>query len=255
MPARPAEWQERSMDSAAEEHATADEFLVIGIGASAGGIAAIQSLLKHIPATANLTLVVIQHSVPDKPSQLATLIGKWTAMPVREPNDGMKVEPHCIYVARPDRILGLKDGMFVTRPFGLPVAGAGIDTIDSFFESLAEDFGPRAVAVVLSGTGADGAAGAVRIKQAGGMVLVQDPTTAMYDGMPNAAIANGGADHILPLSALALELLAGTSPSYVRSSSAATWADGVTKALDGIIELIQSKAGIDLTAYKTAPLL
>ena len=108
---------------------------------------------------------------------------------------------------------------------------------------------------VLSGTGADGAAGAVRIKQAGGMVLVQDPTTAMYDGMPNAAIANGGADHILPLSALALELLAGTSPSYVRSSSAATWADGVTKALDGIIELIQSKAGIDLTAYKTAPLL
>src|SRR5262245_28264614 len=121
MPARSAEWQGRSMDRAAEEHATADEFPVIGIGASAGGIAAIQTLLKHIPATANLTLVVIQHSIPDKPSQLATLIGKWAAMPVREPNDGVKVEPHCIYVARPDRILGLKDGMFLTRPVDLPV--------------------------------------------------------------------------------------------------------------------------------------
>jgi len=96
-------------------------------------------------------------------------------------------------VERPQLPVGLPE----TKPLDRASARVGIDTVDSFFDSLAADFGCRTVAVVLSGTGADGAAGAVRVKQAGGMVLVQDPVTAMHDGMPKAAIAGGAArpDH------------------------------------------------------------
>jgi two-component system, chemotaxis family, CheB/CheR fusion protein len=238
----------------AEQAPNASEFPVVAIGASAGGITALQTLFKAISGRPSLAFVVVQHLLPDQPSQLATLIGSWTALPVREACDGLKLECNCIFVTPPGQALALENGVFTTKPLDRAGPRAGIDVIDSFFESLAEDAGRRAIAVVLSGTGADGAAGAIRIKQAGGMVLVQDPVTAMHDGMPSAAIGNGAADHVMPLGALAQELIACAAPDYVRSSTA-SWADDVTKALDGIIDLIRTKAGFDLTGYKTTPLL
>ena len=231
------------------------QFPVVGIGASAGGITALQSLFKDIPAHPSLSFVIVQHLLPDQPSQLAKLMGKWAALSVHEAKGGVSLERDCIYVAPAGEELRLEHGVFVTRPLDGASARAGIDTIDSFFESLASDVGHRAIAVVLSGTGTDGAAGAVRIKQAGGMVLVQDPTSAMHDGMPNAAIANGAADHIMPLGALAQELVACASPSYMRSASAASWAGDVTAVLESIIKLIRNRAGFDLAGYKTTPLL
>lgn len=231
------------------------QFLVVGIGASAGGITALQSLFRSIPAHPNLSFVIVQHLMPDQPSQLARLMSKWAVLPVCEARSGMTLHRDCIYVAPPGETLGLERGVFVTRRLDDAGPRPGIDTIDSFFESLAADFGARSIAVVLSGTGADGAAGAVRVKQAGGMVFVQDPTTALHNGMPIAAIANGAADHVMPLGLLAHELIASASPSYVRSASAAAWADDMTMALGGMIDLIRSRAGFDLTGYKTAPLL
>ncbi|MBV9549731.1 MAG: GAF domain-containing protein [Alphaproteobacteria bacterium] len=243
------------MSHTANGQDSAAGFPVVGIGASAGGINALQSLFKTIPAGTNLALVVVQHLLPDKPSQLAGLISRWTAMPVREAREGMALEPNCVFVAPPGLALSLENGVFVTQPLDSAAARLGIDVIDTFFESLANAMGPRAIAVVLSGTGADGAAGAVRVKQAGGMVLVQEPATAMHDGMPMAAIANGAADHVLSLGSIAHELAASAAPDYVRSQTARAWADDVTKALDGIITLIRTRAGFDLEGYKTTPLL
>lgn len=231
------------------------QFPVVGIGASAGGITALQSLFQSIPEHPNLSFVIVQHLLPDQPSQLARLMSKWAALPVREAESGVRLKRDCIYVAPPGETLGLEQGVFVTRALSDAGLRPGIDTIDAFFASLAADFGSRSIAVVLSGTGSDGAAGAVRVKQAGGLVLVQDPTTALHSGMPSAAIANGAADHVMPIGPLAHELVASASPSYVRAPSAAAWADDMTLALRGMIELIRNKSGVDLTGYKTAPLL
>jgi two-component system, chemotaxis family, CheB/CheR fusion protein len=242
------------MIPAEREASEATEFPIVGIGASAGGITALQTLFKAITVTPNLAFVVVQHLVPDQQSQLAALLGNWTALRVRQAGDGVKLESNCVFVAPPGQALELEDGVFATKRLDRLGPRPGIDSVDSFFESLAKDFGQRAIAVVLSGTGADGAAGAVRIKQAGGMVLVQDPITATHDGMPRATIATGAADHIMPLGALAQELIACASTDYIRASSA-TWAEDVTKALDGIINLIRTRAGFDLTGYKTTPLL
>ena len=149
----------------------------------------------------------------------------------------------------------LENGVFRTRPVESGSRRPGNDTIDAFFESLATELGDRAIAVVLTGTGSDGAAGALRIKQAGGIVLVQDPATAMYDGMPLAVIGCGAADQILPIGALAEELVKAGSPDYVRSRSPAGWTQGIAATLDKITGLIRSQAGFDLSGYKETPLL
>jgi len=187
------------MSRAEREAREAAEFPVVGIGASAGGITGLQALFKAIPGKPNLAFVVVQHLAPDRPSQLTTLIAGWRGLSLREAREGVKLERDCVFVAPPDRVLVLESGAFAVQALDRAGSRAGADTIDSFFESLAIDVGRRAVAVVLSGTGTDGAAGAVRIRQAGGMVLVQDPIIAMYDGMPRAAIASGAADRIMPL--------------------------------------------------------
>lgn len=231
------------------------EFSVVGIGASAGGISALRTLFQAIPAEPNLAFVVVQHLLPDQPSQLASLLGGWTALRVREAANGMQLERNSVFITPPGQALALRGGVFAIEPLNCPGPRPGIDVIDCFFESLADDRGPRAIAVILSGTGSDGAAGAVLVKQAGGVVLVQDPITAMHEGMPSAAVANGAADHIMPLGALAQELVACASPDYARSASAATWVDDVTQALDSIIGLIRKAVGFDLTGYRTPPLL
>jgi len=242
------------MVGAAQADGNSADFPIVGIGASAGGIQALQTLFKAMPDRPGLAFVVVQHLLPERPSQLATLIGAWTGLPILEARDGLKIECNCIYVAQSDQTLGLEAGVITTRPIDRAGGRAGIDTVDCFFQSLAADVGSRAIAVVLSGTGSDGAAGAVCIKQAGGMVLVQDPVTAMHDGMLRAAIANGAPDHILSLGALAQELIACAAYDYVRGAPS-SWADDVTRVLDGIIDLIRAKAGFDLSAYKTTPLL
>lgn len=235
--------------------ARAADFPVVGIGASAGGITALQTLLRALPASPELALVVVQHQRLGQTNRLSELLRRWTPFTVRDAADGVALEPGCLFVAQADSALTLVNGVFVTRALEGTMPRTGIDTIDNFFDSLARDVGRRAVAVVLSGTGADGAAGAIRVKQAGGMVLVQDPTSAMHDGMPKAAITSGAVDHIMPLGLLAAELVACASPAYERSASAGCWADDVTKAFDAIMELLRSEAGIDLTGHKTTPLL
>ncbi|HJQ98944.1 MAG TPA: CheR family methyltransferase, partial [Candidatus Polarisedimenticolaceae bacterium] len=227
---------------------------VVGIGASAGGITALQSLFRSIPPKPGLAFVVIQHLQPGYSTHLPQLISKWTSMGTHLAADGVRPEADNVYVARAEDVLTLENGAFRTQPRDGGLR-PGIQTVDLFFESLAVDRGPRAIAVVLSGTGMDGAAGALRIRQEGGVVLVQDPITALHDGMPLAAVAGGSADHVLPVGAMEQQLVACASPSYVRPASTATTATDLMRTLDEILGLVRQQAGLDLAAYKTTPLL
>ena len=162
---------------------------------------ALQSLFEALPGELNIAFVVILHLPPGQTSWLAGLVARWTSLAVRAAEDGGRPEPNCIYIPRPDDILTIEQGVFRTRPIEGGDRRPGIDTIDAFLESLATDQGSRAIAVILSGTGMDATAGAVRVRQAGGIVIVRDPLTALHDGMPKAVITRGVADYVLPVGA------------------------------------------------------
>lgn len=228
---------------------------VVGIGASAGGITALQSLFQALPAEPNLALVVLQHLPADQPSRLATLLGLWSPLPVRPAADGVRPEPDHVYVPAPHEVLTLEQGVFRTRRCAGGERRPGPDTIDAFLESLAADQGPRAVAVVLSGMGMDGTAGAVRVRQAGGVVLVQDPLTALHDAMPTAVITRGIADEVLPVGQIADRLGACGAATYARPAASRDWIGEVSRTLDQILAVVRTRAGFDLRGYKPSPVL
>ncbi|MFP3707984.1 CheR family methyltransferase [Paraburkholderia sp. SIMBA_009] len=228
---------------------------VFAVGASAGGIAALQKLVARLPAHLPFALVVLQHLPPDRESRLADLIAKWTRIPVYRTTDGMQPEIDCIYVPSSGSILTLEEGLFRTRPVEGGCRRPGIDTIDAFLESLALHPARPAVGVVLSGTGMDGAAGAVCLRQAGGIVIIQDPLTAMYDGMPTAILHRGLHDHVLPVSAIAQQLVACADPAYVRPVRSTGWTSPAAASLGRVVQHIQQQVGFDLSGYKPSPLL
>jgi two-component system CheB/CheR fusion protein len=177
------------------------ELCAVGIGASAGGLEACRRLLATLPVSSNMAFIVVQHMEPTQKSLLADLLRPATAVPVVEATNGMLLERDHVYVIPPGAYLGLAGGAFrLTRPGG--VHGPR-QPFDFLLNSLAGSFGPRAVGVVLSGTGADGAQGLLAIKAAGGMVIAQDPHEAIYDGMPRSAIATGMVDLTLKLGDIA----------------------------------------------------
>jgi two-component system CheB/CheR fusion protein len=168
---------------------------VIGIGASAGGLEAINEFFDNIPQDTGFSFVVIQHLSPDYKSLMAELLAKHTAMQVYEAGEGMPLKPNCIYLIPTKKVLTLVNGKLQLHD---KVRNNHPNTtIDAFFESLAKDKGEKAVGIILSGTGSDGSRGIAAIKNHGGTIVVQDPPSAEFDGMPNSAIATGYADLIL----------------------------------------------------------
>lgn len=227
---------------------------IVAIGASAGGITALQKLCETLPLDIPFAIVVLQHLPPANSSMLPTLISRWTAIPVRIATDGSRPDTNCIYIPSPEHILTLEHGVFRTRAADGGGRRPGIDSIDAFLESVARCPGPFPIAVILSGTGMDGTAGAVRIRQADGVVIVQDPLTALHDSMPNAVIQRGIHDHILPVSAIAQQILMCIEPEYKRPSTSIDWPNDVSKTLDRIICSIRRQSGFDLSGYKPSPL-
>ncbi|MCK6573753.1 PAS domain-containing protein [Myxococcota bacterium] len=183
--------------------------VLVGIGASAGGLEALERLFAALPppdaCAAALAFVVVQHLSPDHKSLMVELLARHTRFAVRPAEDGHVIEPGSVYVLQPRKAIRLSEGRLVLddrgASHGLPLP------IDTFFLSLAEGVGARSIAVVLSGTGSDGARGANAVKEAGGAVFVQSPETARFDGMPRAAIAMGIADRVLPPEELAGEIV------------------------------------------------
>lgn len=170
---------------------------IVGVGASAGGLAAFKEFFEKMPTETGMAFVLVQHLDPTHESLMVDLLSRQTNMNVIQAEDNMTVEPNHVYMIPPNWDLAIQDGALrLTTPHqkrGMRMA------IDFFFNSLAEDQRENAVCVILSGTGSDGSMGLKTIKSYGGVVMVQQPEDAQYDGMPSSAIATGVVDYILPV--------------------------------------------------------
>ena len=176
---------------------------VVGIGASAGGLEALQQLLTFLPGNTGMAFVIIQHLAPDHKSMLADILGKYTVMPVTEARDGMQVQKNHIYMIPPKFNLEIVGDELKLHEYN----HAKINhPIDIFFRSLARAYEHRAVAVILSGTGSDGTNGIRSIKEQNGVIIVQNPDSAKFDGMPRNAIATGFVDLIQNPDSIAREI-------------------------------------------------
>ena len=177
---------------------------IVGIGASAGGLEALNALIGALPSDLGLCYVVVQHLSPTYRSMLVQLLGRETTIEVKEIEDGAEPRPDAVFITPPNRNLILQAGMFrLTEP---DTPALPKPSINSFFHSLAEECGESAISIVLSGTGSDGASGTRAIKAGGGLTFAQSPDTAKYQGMPQAAIDTGYVDWILPPDGIAREL-------------------------------------------------
>jgi hypothetical protein len=172
-------------------------FLVVGIGASAGGLDACRQLLRALPANSGMAFIFVQHLDPAHASMMVELLASHTAMTVQEAVTGMRVQPDHLYVIPPGTYLALEDGALQLSP--PPVRHGARLPFDFLLPSMATTYGPRAVCITLSGTGADGSIGLKAIKQNDGLVLVQDPKEASYDGMPRNAVLTGMVDSVLTI--------------------------------------------------------
>jgi two-component system CheB/CheR fusion protein len=236
---------------AARQAVEEPSFPVVGIGASAGGLAAIEEFLAALPSgeSAGMAFVLVQHLDPDHKSLLLDLVKRYTLMNVAWAEDGTEVRPGCAYIMPPNRGMVLAAGRLVLtepeKPRGLRLP------IDVFFRSLAADQGELAVGVVLSGTGSDGALGVRAIKGAGGLVIVQTPESAAYDGMPKSAIATGSIDYVLSPADMPEQLLGYVGRAFghgPQSDRAA--ATGEADLLPRILLLLRDRSGHDFTHYK-----
>jgi two-component system, chemotaxis family, CheB/CheR fusion protein len=225
---------------------------VAGIGASAGGLAALKLLLEHLPVKTGVAFVLIQHLPPDHRSMLVELLRPAAKTQVSEALDGTVLEPDHFYVCPARANIAVKDG--VIRLIPLTDAQKGHMSIDSFLFSLAQDQQRRAVAVVLSGTGSDGAAGLRAVKNAGGVTFVQDPATAEYDGMPCSAVETGCVDFVLsvPKIADALSRITAITDDEDSEEQAAHSTDESQENTQGILRLLKSTTDIDFNQYKPA---
>ncbi|MDD5304100.1 MAG: chemotaxis protein CheB [Elusimicrobia bacterium] len=221
--------------------------LIVGVGASAGGVDAFIDLLKHLPDDTGLAFVFLLHLNPAQKSHLTDIIGRATAMPVQKAKDGVQVKANTVYVMPPNTVMTLRHGKLRLAP---PTAGKRT-SIDSFFHSLAEDQKSRAVGIILSGMASDGTIGLEEIKAAGGVTCVQDEKSAACDGMPRSAIAAGCADFVLPPKAIARELARLGRHPLLREPDApedVLFADA--GALVEIFTLLRAAAGVDFSLYK-----
>jgi two-component system CheB/CheR fusion protein len=181
---------------------------IVGIGASADGVDALRRFFAELPEpqakTHGMAFVVLPHLAPDRESTLTARLQQATALPVETAADGAAVEPGHVYVRPPGRRLSIAEGhLQVTRSEERPASA----TIDRFFRALAADQDANAVGIVLSGTGTDGSVGLRALREAGGVTMVQAPTEAEYDSMPQSALATGLVDLALPVEELAARLV------------------------------------------------
>jgi len=219
-------------------------FPIVGIGASAGGLEALEQFFGGVPARCGMAFVIIQHLDPDRPAMLAELLQRFTPMRVVEATDRMKVKPDSVYIIPPNKELSiLHDTLYLLNP----EAAHGLRLpIDAFLLALAEDRHEQAVGVILSGMGSDGTQGLKAIKQRGGLILIQEPGSAKFDSMPNSAIKAGLADIVAPASELPAHILNRIKPTAVAHAAPADAAVDFEKACI----LLRSRTGHDFSLYK-----
>lgn len=220
---------------------------LVAIGASAGGVAALQQLFECLPDETGAAFVVIIHLDPGRESGLAQVLRTRTRMPVQQVDGPTELRSDCVYVIPPNRRLQVSDNEIATFPFDEPRGHRA--PIDLFFRSLAEQHGDG-FAIVLSGAGSDGTIGVKAVKGSGGIILVQDPQEAEYPSMPQSAIATGVADLVLPIRELAgqLVLLIGNKARLRKVG----FAEGEQEIIRRILAHLRTRSGHDFSKYKRA---
>ncbi|MBI5568441.1 MAG: PAS domain-containing protein, partial [Desulfomonile tiedjei] len=234
--------------------ARAIDFPIVGIGASAGGLDAFEQFFNNMPPDSGMAFVIVQHLDPTHKSILTDLLRSYTRMAVREVQEGMTVEPNSVYVIPPNCDMALLHGLLHLME---PTAPRGLrQPIDFFFRSLSEDLKEKAICVVFSGTGTEGALGLRAIKGQGGMVMVQDPLTAKYDGMPRSAIGTGLVDFVLPPDKMPEQLIAYARHPFTKEAGKAPEVEPEsTNALQKVLILIRSRTGVDFSLYKQSTII
>ncbi len=221
---------------------------LVGIGASAGGLEALEQFFKNMNPRSGLAFVVVQHLSPDYKSLMVELLSKHTQMKVIRAEDGMQIEPDCIYLIPPKKNMTIFHGkLFLTEQDHHHIINLPIDI---FFRSLAEDQGDKAIGIILSGTGSDGTLGIRAIKGNGGMVMAQDDHSAKFDGMPRSAIATGLVDYILSADKMPEELLKFVKHPLTAKEAESAGSTEFENSMGKILSIIRNNTGVDFTYYK-----
>ncbi len=228
------------------------QFPIVGIGASAGGLEALEQFFSNMPSNSGMAFVVIQHLDPNHAGIMPELLQRITPMKVYQASDGLSVKPGCVYVIPPNKSLSILHGALQLFD---PVELRGLRLpIDIFFRSLALDRLDKSIGIILSGMGSDGSLGLKAIKEKNGIVLVQDPMSAKFDGMPRSAIEAVIADIVAPAEILPVKLV-----DFLKYIPSVRKEPGITEknndCIDKIIILLREQTGHDFSLYKKNTLL
>jgi two-component system, chemotaxis family, CheB/CheR fusion protein len=236
-------------------HGQDKDFLVVGLGGSAGAIPAFKEFFQHVPPKSGMAYVVILHLSPEYESRLAEVLQQATEMPVEQVTETAPVRPDRVYVIPPNKSLSMRDGVLaLSDVIGFEERRAPVDI---FFRTLAESHYSRAAAVVLSGTGANGSMGMKRVKERGGLVLAQEPAEAEFAEMPRSSIATGLVDHVLPVAEMPAKIIAYRERlgSMQLPAEADERADADERALVEIFTTLRVRTGHNFSEYKRGTVL
>ncbi len=235
-------------ETVAADDARCRPMYVVGIGASAGGLEALERLFQSMPDDSGMAFIVVQHLSPDFKSLMNELLARWTTMPICAAENGQMVVANHIYLMPPKTEMIISDGRLLLS------SGKRKDElrlpIDQFFSSLARDRGPQAIAIVLSGTGSDGSRGIRDVNECGGLVIAQSERTAKFDGMPKSAIETGVVSYML-----APEEMPGVLLRHVQNLSIVAVPEDAADGMSPIFRLLRENYSIDFSHYKPTTVL
>ena len=251
--------KERKLDTKADVPQTppeettpskAKDFRIVGIGASAGGLEALEQFFSNMPPDSGIAFVIVQHLDPTAHSSMPEILSRFTKMTAKMASNGLKVEPNSIYLIPPNKSMSIQTGMlYLQEPVQPPALKL---PIDFFFRSLSKEKGSEAVCIILSGTGSDGTLGLVAIKEEQGTVFVQEPESAKYDGMPRSAIETGLADFVLKPDQMPEKLIQFLKHSAINGAKFGATAKEAVEPLQRIFAILRTNTGHDFSRYKGA---
>ena len=223
-------------------------FPIVGIGASAGGLEALEQFLGRVPVGSGMAFVIVQHLDPTQKGIMPELLQRATRMKVIQVKDRTKVQPDCVYAIPPNKDMSILHGVLHLRE---PTSPRGLRLpIDFFLRSLAQDRQERSIGVILSGMGSDGTRGLRAIKEKAGVVLVQEPATAKFDGMPRSAVDAGLADIVAPVNELPGKIIAYLQRTPLIARTDVALEDKTQSALEKAVILLRARTGNDFSLYK-----
>lgn len=246
----PPDHPSAGLDAGLDQSTFAEPTWIVGVGASAGGLEALEQFFSAMPSDTRMAFVVVQHLSPDFKSLMDELLARHTKIPIQRVEESTRVEANAIYLIPPRKIMTLSYGKLLLTDAD---DSGGLNLpIDKFFTSLAQDAGRRAIAVVLSGTGSDGSRGIRDVHEAGGLVVVQDVESAAFDGMPRSAVATGMADIVTTPEKMAEDLCryAADPENFIRDREAHTEPIEPGDEMTVLFRLFRNRYGIDFANYR-----